>query len=965
VIAVKKREHDYNIENELKQLTCPDDETIEKIAEEIPVLDDAAKERILKLCERKMDLKMNKDIKKDNIKRTDYDNSDTVKGVEKYNRPKWYRPVMSTAASLLVVAGIGGAIALKGNLKPEDPMSESTVSDEIEASLCSLVEDNFYCLENVLFFGSLPHKDVTLADGTWFEVNSEKFPDYAAFEKYMYSVYSDDIADFYLTSYPSGAGAYVDVDGTLAIMPGIVADGQTIDVDFTDFDIANISENDGTYSFDVLADIKITDTTDESSPDYQTLEDALIGFEAKTEDDGIRLTGMYGHDTATRFVYSNPVEGSRGYIDTPWQESYLELIDHLDTIYNSDGEEVNNTSMYFKLIYPEGHDIPLFGVVGGVADSIVLLYQIIDGHTYLVDDTTPYEELTGTMYSHSEMIQYLENALGDKNTESSTEAVTEDNTEIKGSAVSEEDTAKLENLVSENFYCMENVFRFGHLPYDSDTLYNDEVYKVESEEFTSFEALRDFIFSVYTYEIADYYFYRYPIGKNMYTNYYNDDNLYIRVDSLPDGNIIDVDFMDFEIANASVIDGTYSFDVLVDVKITDTTDVSGESIYNQTLEDALIGFEAKKDIDGNLKLTGMYGHDVVDRFVYNNPVEGTRGYIDTTWQETYTEFMNTLISYNEDTEFKLELFNITDKEAPMLYVYPTEPDQASYIYCIIDGEIYNLKTYEGMLYYSFVTQDGHYVGYNIGDNFLSASFYDIDGHDIIEMESMLYRDNTCYINGEEASEADMFELFYKYGISTFSLDFTTDELYSYLDNGIYNNSTDNSENNDTTENTVITTEFTTEITELFDKNLQCLELYRSNPLPTVGEPLFEGEEQIICEISSDKFSSYDELVDYVNSTYTYGTAQMYLNDFPYEGNQLYLEYDGKFCLNTYYPVGGKGYYVDWSDYSIEITDADDTTCTFNVTATIQEPGDLPAEEYTLSCEAIITENGWRLIRMYF
>lgn len=674
MITVKERRYEFDIDNELKQLTCPDDQTIEIVAEEVPMLSDEDKERIFKLCERKMDMKMNKDNKKDNIKRTVYENSDSVKGVEKYNKPSWYRPVMSVAASLLVVAGIGGAVMISRQQKPDD-----IITDVTEPSTSTSATD------------------------------------------------------------------------------------------------------------------AVTETTN-----------APTGIE----------------------------------IDT------------------------------------------------------------------------------------------------------------------------------LEKLVEDNFYCMENIFRFGNLPFNSDTLYYDEVYKVESEEFTSFEELHNFIFSVYTYEIADYYFYRYPIGKNMYTNYFDDDSLYIRVDSIPDGNIIDVDFMDFEIANASVMDGTYSFDVLVDVKVTDTTDVSGESIYNQTLEGALIGFEAKEDIDGNLKLTGMYGHDVLDRFVYNNPVEGTRGYIENTWQETYTELLNTLVSYSGDAELELKLFNITDKEAPLLYVYPTEPDNDSTIFCIMDGEIYNLKTYEGMLYYAFVTADGHYVGYNIDDNFLSASFYDIDGNDIFEMESMLYRDSTYYINGEEASEADMYEMFYKYGINPVSLDFTTDELYSYLDNGIYNNSSDNSENNDTTENTVITTEFTTEITELFDKNLQCLELYRTNPLPTVTEPLFEGEEQIICEVSSDKFSSYDELVDYVNSTYTYGTAQMYLNDFPYEGNQLYLEYDGKLCMNTYY-ASGSGYFVDWSGYSLEIVSADDTSCQFNVTASIQEPGDLPAEDYTLSCEAVITENGWRLVRMYF
>ncbi len=139
------------------------------------------------------------------------------------------------------------------------------------------------------------------------------------------------------------------------------------------------------------------------------------------------------------------------------------------------------------------------------------------------------------------------------------------------------------------------------------------------------------------------------------------------------------------------------------------------------------------------------------------------------------------ISYNEDTELRFKLFNITDKEAPMLYVYPTESDQEGRIFCIIDGEIYNLKNYEGMLYYAFVTQDGHYVAYNIEEDFLDATFYDINGYDVLETDSLMYRNNTCYINGEEASEADIFEMFYKYGISTVSLDLTTDELYDYIE----------------------------------------------------------------------------------------------------------------------------------------------------------------------------------------
>ena len=619
---MKKREHEYNIENELLQLTCPDDEMVEKIAEEIPLLDKTAKERILELCERKMDMNMNKDNEKEKIKRTIYDNSDTVTGVEKYKKPAWQRPVMSAAASLLIVAGVGGAIALNGNLKSDGPMSEGAVSDEIEASLRSLVEDNFYCLENILYFGNLPYKDVPTTDDQCFEVDSEKFPDYKTLEEYFYSVYSDRIADFYMTGYPLGLGAYTDVDGKLAIRPDTAVDGSQYGINFTEFEIADVNEENGTYNFDVVVDVIVYDKANVNNDSYKTvLEDALIGFEAKTEDDGIRLTGMYGHDTDTRFVDNNLVDGSRGYIDKKWQERYLELIDHLDTIYNSDGEEVNNTSMYFRLIYPEGHDIPLFGVIDGVTDSTVLLYQIFDGNLYIVMNTTPYEELTGTMYSYSEMIQYLEKAA------------------------------------------------YGN-----------------------------------TLETTD------PTDKTDSTN------------------------------------------------STDPTD-------------------------------------------------------------------------------KADSTNSTD---------PTDKTDAT--------------------------------------------------------------NSTDSTNSEELE----------------------DEMY-----------------------------------RLFDNNIKCLDIFRNKLLPTKDEPLYEAEGIMIYEVDSPDFASYNELESYIYSVYTNSTAYMYLNNFPYEGDRLYLDYEGKLCVKNPQAAGGRAYYVDFSNYNITLDNSDDATCNFIVTATIQEPGDIPPQEYVITCKAIRGDDGWRLEKMYY
>lgn len=961
---MKKREHEYNIENELLQLTCPDDEMVEKIAEEIPLLDKTAKERILELCERKMDMNMNmnKDNEKEKIKRTIYDNSDTVTGVEKYKKPAWQRPVMSAAASLLIVAGVGGAIALNGNLKSDGPMSEGAVSDEIEATLRSLVEDNFYCLENILYFGNLPYKDVPTTDDQCFEVDSEKFPDYKTLEEYFYSVYSDRIADFYMTGYPLGLGAYTDVDGKLAIRPDTAIDGSQYGINFTEFEIANVNEENGTYNFDVVVDVIVYDKANVNNDSYKTvLEDALIGFEAKTEDDGIRLTGMYGHDTDTRFVDNNLVDGSRGYIDKKWQESYLELIDHLDTIYNSDGEEVNNTSMYFRLIYPEGHDIPLFGVIGGVTDSTVLLYQIFDGNLYIVMNTTPYEELTGTMYSYSEMIQYLEKALDDKSTEPTTEVVTEKITETINSSVSEKDAATLKKLVSDNFYCMEEIFRFGNLPYNPDSPIDDAYYEVTSDKFPEYGSLENYMHSIYTYDIADFYMTQYPLGDGLYSEtygMYENTKFCINPDLIADNEMPDVDFMDFEIANINQKGNIISFDVIVDIKITDTTGT------NQTIEDVLIGFEAKTEND-SIRLTGMYGHDTLERFADNNFADDTRGYIDAKWEEKYLDIIYNYddITHNNAADF--ELFYLSDDDIPLLYMCNGINETYGKIYTIIDGDVYIVKNNDtDMGYFSFDTKDGIHVAYNIGEDFLMADFYEKSGLDITQTDEFIYREKTYTINGKNATEEEVKKFFADFGINIYSKSYTTGEIKAYLENGTSNPPTDKTDATNSTDSTN-SEELEDEMYRLFDNNIKCLDIFRNKLLPTKDEPLYKEEGMMIYEVDSPDFASYNELESYIYSVYTNSTAYMYLNNFPYEGDRLYLDYEGKLCVKNPQAAGGRAYYVDFSNYNITLDNSDNATCNFIVTATIQEPGDIPPQEYVITCKAIREDDGWRLEKMYY
>ncbi|MBQ8962160.1 MAG: hypothetical protein IJ071_13270 [Ruminococcus sp.] len=103
---------EYN-ERELEELLRSlSEEAEEVIAEEYPPLDDAARLRILKKCgltDQDTDITMNE--KEEDI--------DTVTGTEIYKRPVWYKLAASAAAFVLAAAGIGGAIALSRNGRPD------------------------------------------------------------------------------------------------------------------------------------------------------------------------------------------------------------------------------------------------------------------------------------------------------------------------------------------------------------------------------------------------------------------------------------------------------------------------------------------------------------------------------------------------------------------------------------------------------------------------------------------------------------------------------------------------------------------------------------------------------------------------------------------------------------------------------------------------------------------------------
>lgn len=155
----------------------------------------------------------------------------------------------------------------------------------------------------------------------------------------------------------------------------------------------------------------------------------------------------------------------------------------------------------------------------------------------------------------------------------------------------------------------------------------------------------------------------------------------------------------------------------------------------------------------------------------------------------------------------------------------------------------------------------------------------------------------------------------------------------------------------------------TEIRALVDENLNCMrDIFVLGMLPTEDAPI-QGE--WIYQVKEDIFRDYAEFESYVRSVYCKETADMYLYDYPYEGEPKYVNIDGKLCANKYLD-GGRGYYVDWTDYALTIESVKDGRCQFTVTCLVEWPAENPvAEEYPVSGEAIYENGRWLLTEMLY
>lgn len=145
--------------------------------------------------------------------------------------------------------------------------------------------------------------------------------------------------------------------------------------------------------------------------------------------------------------------------------------------------------------------------------------------------------------------------------------------------------------------------------------------------------------------------------------------------------------------------------------------------------------------------------------------------------------------------------------------------------------------------------------------------------------------------------------------------------------------------------------------ELFTAHLDCmLNVMELGELP--HEAPQDGS--FIVPVTDDRFPDYAAFEAYLRGIYTDDVADGLLKNFPYEGESKYLEQDGRLYLNLNL-CGGKGYYVDWSDCTIEIAALSPDRCDFIAVASVTWPAENPQpEEYRVEAQLLKTAEGWRM-----
>lgn len=152
-----------------------------------------------------------------------------------------------------------------------------------------------------------------------------------------------------------------------------------------------------------------------------------------------------------------------------------------------------------------------------------------------------------------------------------------------------------------------------------------------------------------------------------------------------------------------------------------------------------------------------------------------------------------------------------------------------------------------------------------------------------------------------------------------------------------------------------------DLRRLIAGNIKCNAWFGYSSLPT--DPSADLS-QSGRQVDTNYFADYASFEEYIRSIYCRQEADRLLYNFPEEGVQKYYDQDGMLYLNVNYD-GAKGYYVDWSDYTLTIDSVQGNLCTFTATATVEWPADEPKKEpYSVTQTAVLEDGSWVLTQLF-
>ncbi len=162
-----------------------------------------------------------------------------------------------------------------------------------------------------------------------------------------------------------------------------------------------------------------------------------------------------------------------------------------------------------------------------------------------------------------------------------------------------------------------------------------------------------------------------------------------------------------------------------------------------------------------------------------------------------------------------------------------------------------------------------------------------------------------------------------------------------------------------TEETVAITE--EELRHLIDENIKCHLWIVCGGMP-IDPTADESQNERLVDRSL--FADYASFETYIRSVYCKEEADHLLYNFPMEGVQKFFNKDGMLYFDLNYD-GGKGYYVNWENYTVTIDSVDGDSCTFTVTASVEWPSDEPqVEPYTVTTTAVLENGSWVLSELF-